>query len=283
MARKRKATPQALVVISDLHCGCQMGLCPPGGVKLDDGGIYKPNAIQRAVWCWWEEFWREFVPMATKGGTFDLVVNGDLVDNEHHGVKTLISNNIETQRRLAVEVMTPVAAQAQNLYVVRGTDAHDGGHGQDVEAISATLGSVPDSTGRRSRWELNKRIDGPDADCVANFMHHIGGTGGSHYDTSAPKRELIEAFIESARAAERPPTFVVRSHRHRYTQVVEMTDWGRAWCIVTPSWQAKTGLAHKIAGARVSPPQFGGAVLVNGKEECYARVYWKRLRKSEVV
>lgn len=281
--KKRKATPNALVVVSDLHSGCQMGLCPPGGIKLDDGGVYRPNAIQRAVWGWWREFWDEFVPMATKGGTFDLVVNGDAIDGEHHGVKTLVSNNIETQRQTAVAILGPIVPKARHLYIVRGTDAHDGGHGQDIEAVARTLGAEPDATGRCARWELNKRIDGPDQNCVANCLHHIGGTGGSHYDTSAPKRELIEAFIEAARAAERPPTFVVRSHRHRYTQVVEMTDWGRAWCIVTPAWQAKTGLAHKIAGARVSPPQFGGAVLVNGREECYARVFWKRLGKSEVV
>lgn len=280
---KRKATPNATVVISDLHAGCQMGLCPPHGVRLDDGGQYLPNTIQKAVWAWWREFWDEFVPMATKGGTFDVIVNGDAIDNEHHAVKTLISNNIETQRRIAIELLTPVAAKAREFYMVRGTDAHDGGHGQDVESIARTLDAIPDDTGRFARWEINKRIDGPDKECIANCLHHIGGSGGSHYDTSAPKRELIEAFIEAARAAERPPTFVVRSHRHRYTQVVEMTDWGRSYCLVTPSWQAKTGLAHKIAGARVSPPQFGGAVLVNGSEECYARVFWKRLKKSRVV
>lgn len=281
--KKRKATPNALVVVSDIHAGCQMGLCPPTGVPLDEGGRYTPNVIQRAMWSWWKEFWGEFVPLVTKGHTFDICLNGDLIDNEHHGVKTLISNNIECQRRLAVEILAPVAHKAVRLFVVRGTDAHDGGSGQDVEAIAHSLGAVPDSTGRYARWELNKRIDGPDKNCVANLMHHIGGTGGSHYDTSAPKRELIEAFIEAARAAERPPTFVVRSHRHRFTQVPEMTDWGRAFCIVTPGWQAKTGLAHKIAGARVSPPQFGGVVLINGREECYPRVYWKRLKKSEVV
>ena len=31
---KRKPV-QNVVVISDLHCGCQVGLCPPDGVRLD--------------------------------------------------------------------------------------------------------------------------------------------------------------------------------------------------------------------------------------------------------
>jgi len=281
-----EATPTRIVVISDLHCGCQMGLCPPGGAKLDEGGHYNPNKIQRAMWVWWREFWDKFVPEVTRKQPHDILLNGDGIDNEHHGVKTLISNNIEVQRRLLCEVLGPEVKRAQKhggrFYVVRGTEAHDGGSGQDVEAVARELGAVPDDCGRFSRWDLRKRIAGPNKHCVLHAMHHIGGTGGSHYDSSAPKRELIEEFIEAARAADYPPTFVVRSHRHRYCPVEEMTDWGRARCIVTPGWQAKTGFSHKIAGARVSPPQFGGIVCINGEEETYHRVYWKRLQGSRI-
>jgi len=51
-----------LVVVSDTHCGCRLGLCPPGGVFMDEGGMYKPSKLQRKIWKMWREFWDEFVP-----------------------------------------------------------------------------------------------------------------------------------------------------------------------------------------------------------------------------
>ncbi len=285
MTRKSKPKVQvvrSLVVVSDLHCGCQMGLCPPEGIGLDEGGRYTPNKIQLAIYGWWREFWDSFVPEVTRGEPFDVLVNGDALDNEHHGVKTLISNNIEIQRQIARALLAPVREQCRAMYYVRGTGAHDGESGQEVESLARELDCRPDEAGRYSRWELWYELAGPAKNCLVHALHHIGGTGGSHYDTSAPKRELIEEFIEAARAGDTPPTFVIRSHRHRYTPVEEPTDWGRARCIVTPGWQGKTGLAHKIAGARVSPPQFGGVILRNGDEEAYHRVYWKRLRRARI-
>jgi hypothetical protein len=286
MGKRRKATPRALVVVSDLHCGCQLGLCPPKGVTLDEGGQYTPNIVQQQLWTWWREFWDCEVPVITRREPYDILLNGDWIDNEHHGTKTLVSNNIETQRHIGMAVMGPEVERCQKrggrFYVVRGTEAHDGGSGQDVEALARQLGAIPDDTGRHSRWELWKRIEGPQEHSLVHALHHIGGTGGSHYDTSAPKRELIEEFVEAARSRDEPPSFVVRSHRHRYTVVEELTDWGRARCIVTPAWQGKTALAHKIAGARVTPPQFGAIVLRNGDEEVYHRLFWKRLKRSRV-
>jgi len=38
-----------VIAISDLHCGCQMGLCPPGGFLLDGGGKYKLSRTQTAL------------------------------------------------------------------------------------------------------------------------------------------------------------------------------------------------------------------------------------------
>ncbi|GAF68288.1 unnamed protein product, partial [marine sediment metagenome] len=73
-----------LIVVSDLHCGCRLGLCHPKGVYLDDGGTYLPSKIQKKVWKWWREFWDEWVPTITRGEPWDLVVNGDALDGVHH-------------------------------------------------------------------------------------------------------------------------------------------------------------------------------------------------------
>ena len=49
---KKKATDgcKQVVVVSDIHCGCRLGLCPKEGVALDDGGLYMPSRIQKKVW-----------------------------------------------------------------------------------------------------------------------------------------------------------------------------------------------------------------------------------------
>ena len=52
-----------LVVISDLHSGCRVALCPKS-VQLDDGGRYTPSKIQSKMLVFWHEFWDEWVPEA---------------------------------------------------------------------------------------------------------------------------------------------------------------------------------------------------------------------------
>ena len=59
-----------LVVVSDLHVGCQLGLCPKEGALLDEGGLYLPNAAQQTVWDWWKEFWNDWVPAVCRGEPF---------------------------------------------------------------------------------------------------------------------------------------------------------------------------------------------------------------------
>lgn len=286
MATKKRTQITSMIVVSDLHCGCQMGLCPPDGIKVDEGGHYSPNHSQKVVWGWWRQFWDEWVPDVTRGLPYDLLVNGDMIDNEHHGNKTLITNNISVQRKLAVACMQPEVekckAKGGRLFVVRGTDAHDGGSGQDVEAIAEMLGAKPEKlTGRFSRWELWRHLDGPNPNCLIHAMHHIGTTGSAQYETSAPNREMVAELVAAARTGKTPPLYAVRSHRHTYTHTPLACEWGEARCVVTPAWQAKTPFAYKIAGARNAEPQFGGIIIRNGEEECYHRKYWKQLSRPE--
>ena len=66
MPRKKRKPLNNLIVISDLHCGCRLGLCPPE-VQLDDAAIYKHTPLQADIWKRWEEFWNEWVPMVPRG------------------------------------------------------------------------------------------------------------------------------------------------------------------------------------------------------------------------
>jgi len=56
---------------------------------------------------------------------------------------------------------------------------------------------------------------------------------------------------------------------------------GHAAALVTPAWQGKTPFAWKVAGARVSEPQFGGIAIRQGdRSNYYDRKVWS-IERSE--
>ena len=144
-----------IIVISDIHCGCQLGLCPPK-VKLDSGGTYHSSKLQKKVWKMWEYFWNEWTPMVTKGEPYIIVNNGDAIDGVHHSSVTQISHNITDQIQIAKDVLTPIInhKNCAGYYHIRGTEAHVGKSGQSEEGLAKALGAIPDEIGNYARWEL---------------------------------------------------------------------------------------------------------------------------------
>ena len=283
MSRKRKEPhPRIAVVLSDLHAGCQMALCPPEGFRLDSGSIHVPKGPQAALWPVWVEFW-EWVAQVTAGEPYDLVFNGDCLDGVHHGSTTQISHNRNDQRRLAVHLLAPHVARAARYFHVRGTEAHVGQSGEDEESVARELGAVPNEEGQHARYDLWLRMGGPKGPLV-HFLHHIGTTGSAAYEATAVHKELVESYAEAGRWGDEPPRAIVRSHRHRALRISLPVDDGEALAVVTPAWQLKTPFAWKIPGARLSQPQIGGTILIVGEEAgLYARSFTRRMTRSKEV
>lgn len=280
---KGKDTPRQAIVVSDIHAGCRMGLCPTGCIPLDDGGYYTPSPIQEKMWAMWQNFWKVWVPRVTQGEPYDVVFNGDALDGNHHEGVTQISHNMEDQLRIAEMCLLPVARGAARYYHIRGTEAHVGKSAQYEEMLARRLDAIPNAEGQHARWELWHRVSGH----LVHFMHHIGTTGSAAYEATAVHKELTESFVESGRWGDQPPQIVVRSHRHRYLKIEIGGGAGDAqedmeYCIsvVTPAWQAKTPFTWKIPGARLSQPQFGGLLIRKGDEELHTRARVWRLARS---
>lgn len=266
-----------VVVVSDLHAGCQLGLLHPDGADLDNGGIYMPSEFQRKVWSWWTEFWDEFVPSATKQEPYAVVVNGDAVDGTHHNSTTQISHNLTDQAWMAQRILKPVVERCEGRYYhIRGTEAHVGQSAQEEERLAAELGAIPNSVGQHARYQLWKTI-GPR---TIHLLHHISSTGSQAYEATALHKEYVEMCVEAGRWGRPIPDIIVRSHRHRYIETTIATSHGRGTAVVTPAWQGKTSFAWRIAGARLSEPQFGGLVIRYAHGELFVRPFVRSLERE---
>jgi hypothetical protein len=277
--RQRLEPVRNIVVVSDTHCGCQLGLCPTEGMALDEGGRVMPSPLQRKVWAMWETFWGEWVPQATRNEPFTVVFNGDAIDGRHHGATTQMSHNLKDQVALAYGILKPIVAACEGRYYhIRGTEAHVGPSAAEEEALARLLGAIPNADGQHARWELWKKL-GPH---LVHFLHHIGATGSQAYESTALMKEMTESFVEAGRWGDQPPQIIVRSHRHRCLELRMPTVGGYGMAVVTPAWQLKTPFVYRIPGARLSQPQIGGVLLRLGDEEVYSRSKVWRIERPEV-
>ena len=263
-----------LIVVSDTHCGCRLGLCPPVPLRLDDGGHYIASEFQQKMWGLWLEFWQEWVPEVTRHEPYDIVFNGDALDGVHHQSVTQISHNFEDQLRIAETILKPQVDHCKTLggvyFHIRGTEAHVGKSGVYEEQLAQRLGAKPNQLGQYARWDLWKRVGDSNGPLV-HLLHHVGTTGSASHESSAVNAELTAEYVEAARWGRQPPDFIVRSHRHRSIAVDLNSARGYAAAIVTPAWQGRTPFAFKIPGARISEPQVGGVLIRQGDEEFYYR------------
>ena len=272
-----------IVNISDLHCGCRLGLCPPE-VKMDDGGTYHHSRLQAIVWEYWNTFWDEWVPKVTKGEDYVIVNNGDSIDGSHHGSTTQISQNIEDQVRIAEQILLPRIQhkKCKGYYHIRGTEAHVGKSGADEERLARMLGAIPNAEGQFARWELWAELGSHNKLC--HFTHHIGTTSSMAYESTAVHKELVEAYNEAGRWNERPPDLISRGHRHRSYKIELPNDNGMAIVVITPGWQLKTPFTYRLASGRSGEPQIGGFIIREGDEDSlYARSKVWGMKRSETV
>ena len=274
---------RTLIVISDTHCGCRVGLFPPEPMRVDGGGQYVPSDFQLKMWSLWRSFWDEWVPEVTKKEPYDIVHNGDAIDGVHHRSTTQISQNIEDQRRIAERCLEREVERCQKkggtYYHIRGTEAHVGQSGEFEETLARNLGAKPNKEKQHARFDLWKRVG---QSCLVHLLHHVGTTSSAAHEASAVNAELTAMYVEAARWRKEPPDFIVRSHRHRSIAVDLNSAKGYAAAIVTPAWQGKTPFTWKIPGARVSEPQLGGIMIREGDEEhYYRRKVWSFDRSPE--
>jgi hypothetical protein len=185
-----------------------------------------------------------------------VILNGDLVQGVNAKDGQIIGATVAAQTDAAYALLAPLRDAAQRLYVVRGTEWHDGKAADYLEMLAQRLDAVPDpTTGQKSWWELYLDVGGP----VIHCAHHIGTSSVPWYEATVPLRDMLMQLAELARFyGEQAPNvrLGVRSHRHRFIHVQAPPD---LQVFVTPAWQLKTAFAHKKASGML--PQVGWVLV----------------------
>lgn len=257
MSRRRTHDdrPVVLAVVSDLHAGSTVGLCPASGVDLDDGGRYEPSRAQRWLWQCWREYWDEVArERDASGAALYVVLNGDVIDGAHHGTTQIVSGNLDVQGAVARACLeVPRALGVDRWFVVRGTEAHVGPSAQAEEAIARWLGAERDpDTGTHSWWHLRMLIGGVLIDCA-----HHGRTGHRSWTRwNATQLLAADIALSHLQSRERPPDLAIRSHYHRYA---DSYDAQPVRVIQTPAWQLATAYVHRRAPESLA--DVGGVIV----------------------
>lgn len=246
-----------IAVVSDVHAGSTVAVCPPK-IEMDDGGEYVASKAQRWLWQCWLEFWAT-VEERAQGASLYTVFNGDLTEGFHHGTTQILTGNPTAQARVVDACMAPVLElRAEQMFFVRGTAAHVGKSAAYEERIALGLWKDkrpvqrdPD-TGSASWWHLAMEVQG----IRLSFAHH--GRMGQRPWTKHNIPALLAHQIFMERATRERPHYhlAVRSHFHTYVDTHEVSP---TRLIQTPAWQLHTEYAWKAVPENLA--DIGGVII----------------------
>lgn len=277
-----KPQPVILAVTSDQHVSSTVGLCPPEGVRFDDGGRYDPSKPQLWLWECWTDYWQtvESLRRELKARLF-CVYNGDATDGgAHHGTTATISNDPEVQSYLTTATFqVPRKLKADKSYMVRGTAVHVGGDSAPNEtALAKHLNCERDpETDSWASWHIRLPIHGR----IFDFQHHGRVGTRPHTKQNALSALACQIWMEHSLKGLRHPDVAFRSHRHTFG------DSENAYptrLIQTPSFQLKTAFAHRVVPESIA--DVGGVICViepDGQYRVIPKLYPVALPKLRTV
>lgn len=199
-----------VAVVADLHINSTMALMPPN-TYLDDGQPVGQSPFQQKLWSCWRDFWGQ-VEREKGDGELVTILDGDIVDGDHHHTPQIISTNLETQERMALDVLEQPARLSNAIFVVRGTEVHSGLAGQQEEAIARQLHAVKPDLWSYSWYSLRAEFGGVKFDVA-----HHGPLGRLPWTkANMVNRLAVEVEIEYHRLGQTPPDFALRAHNHQF-------------------------------------------------------------------
>jgi hypothetical protein len=206
-----------VVVISDLHCGSDVGLTYPD---------WQQTALQ-------EELWEVYAGMIDALRPIDvLIVNGDMIDGKasRWGSTGLITADRVEQAEMAVKAIA--FTDATEMYLTYGTPYH-AGSGEDFEVV------VADKLRARIEPQLWVEVNG----IVFDAKHFISASSVPHGRHTSIARDRLWNILWADMEQQPKSDVFIRSHVH-YFNFAGGTSWV---AMTTPALQ---GLGCKF-GSRI--------------------------------
>jgi hypothetical protein len=253
-----------LFVLSDIHAGSTVGLCPPNFKTTEENEIVL-NGPQRFLYECWEHMKNQWLPSIVRNDEWALVLNGDMIEGTHHKTKQVISPDRRDHVNAAVALLQPltnsgddedaVAARIDNpasqVFLTLGTECHTGNSEHDIARILRAT-PPPNAPKNRMAWD---RLDITIAGTRCVFQHHIVTSVRTYLEASGLGIFLNQEQLEAAKNLEPLPRVLGCAHRHRYGEFRDASGLS----FVTPPWELLTRYGHKcVPAARTRP---GGVIL----------------------
>lgn len=243
---------EALILTGDHHTNSTVGLCPARSIVVD-GGTYSPNRTQRWLWSYWKDCWKEAELYTKEADRVTWIINGDMVDKDHRNRSYQYITQSPTRiANMAIDVLTPGLEVADQVLVIRGTEAHTGKNGNMEEDVAKDIVSDNKCTVIR-----NNETD------TASWYHYRGVLGGLRIDVShhtsmgslpwtsanAANKLAADAFMNYNLLGQKIPGLLVRSHVHKHA---DSHDNYPVRAVVLPAWQSMTSYGAKLNPNRIS-------------------------------
>jgi hypothetical protein len=223
-----------VVVVSDLHVWSTVGLWPEG-YESTKGSLIAQNDFQKLTWECWMKMWMDIIPGLMGSDPYLLIVNGDVVEGQHHRTVEIMTANPDDQMPALLKVFEPCRHSA--IVLVEGTECHT--HSMEHKA-AIELGGIPcPNTRQPAHPKLFMDIGG--FRLIAR--HHMPTTSIPWGEARALKAEFDKETIAASEAGETAPQVVCLAHRH-VAGVHRYKTQGIAIC--TPAWQGLTRHSYKV-------------------------------------
>ncbi|NIR76800.1 MAG: hypothetical protein GWN53_17375 [Gammaproteobacteria bacterium] len=237
-----------IAIVSDIHAVSTTALCPPGAIRLDDGGEYHPSKAQLWLWQCWTDYWDrvERVRDEEKADLF-IILLGDLIDGDHHGTAQIITKHPGVMHDIAMRcIEEPLGLGPDHIFVIRGTESHTGKSASKEEALAKNIRDMghpleeDPAAETASWWYMMADINGKRIDAA-----HHGRMGTRSYTRGSYSRlYAFDIWAERQLNGERPPDIAFRAHRHK---MADSGDHYPTRLLQSGAWQLQTAFAHKIA------------------------------------
>lgn len=213
------------VVISDMHVGSAYAVFPPR-FQLSTGALASLNTGQQYLLQCWRDF-EQRIP-----DRFEvLILNGDILNgqNKKEAAADLTEVDPAWQQRAALELLGPVAARAEKVWLTQGSTYHSGEVARWEEQLGYQLCAQADPMGHYAWDWLLLDIEGVRLDVA----HHQSVV--MRYVTMPLEREQqFDRIIAEWKGGS--AHLIVRSHAHRYVEAhVELQQ-----SVATASWQLQS-------------------------------------------